>query len=304
MVSYERGTVDTIVTDRQNLAWGGIFGGTLLAIAVQVLLGALGLGIGLSTISATGDGASAQGLGIGGGIWSAIAMIIALAIGGYVAAYFSGQYARWSGVLHGLVVWAAGLAIGLYLLGTAVGGAFGVLGSVASTAGSAVGQVASGAASTVKDMVPQAAEASGITKEQAGQEVDRLVDGVLNRDPAGTTSLSPEQARKEVVSALTAHALGEETTAETKQRVTGIIAAQLGISPDEANKRYDAAVAKIDDAKAKAAAKVEELKVQAKQAADKTAKLAASGSFAAFIAMLIGAIAAAIGGAAGIRRNR
>ncbi|WP_288194445.1 hypothetical protein [uncultured Phyllobacterium sp.] len=108
MVSYDRDTVDTIAVDRQRLAWGGIFGGTLLTIAVQVMFAALGLGIGLSTVSTTGDGASAQGLGIGGGIWSAVAMIIALAIGGYVAAYFSGQYARWSGVLHGLVVWAAG----------------------------------------------------------------------------------------------------------------------------------------------------------------------------------------------------
>ncbi|MGH9917218.1 MAG: hypothetical protein ACRD63_18260, partial [Pyrinomonadaceae bacterium] len=68
MVSYERGTVDTIAVDGQRLAWGGIFGGTLLTIAVQVLFAALGLGIGLSTVSATGDGASAQGLGIGGGI--------------------------------------------------------------------------------------------------------------------------------------------------------------------------------------------------------------------------------------------
>src|SRR5690606_25255759 len=90
-------------TDRagraSNVSWGAIFAGVVTFLAVMVLLSLVTAGIGLT------------GSGVGAGIWSVIAIALALGAGGYVA----GALAVRSGLLHGFLTWATSLVAALVL---------------------------------------------------------------------------------------------------------------------------------------------------------------------------------------------
>src|SRR5688572_27849864 len=87
-----------------KLSWGAIFGGAVAAIGVWILLYALGIAMGLSTINPNNPD-SAQASGIFTGIWSLIAPLIALFVGGVVAGRAAGISTRLDGATHGLVMW-------------------------------------------------------------------------------------------------------------------------------------------------------------------------------------------------------
>jgi hypothetical protein len=140
----------------RRISWGAGLAGAAIVIAVHVPLSLLGFGIGLSTVDpGAGDTPQATSFGIGAGIWWVVSNLIALIIGGYVAARLSGMPLRGDGVIHGLLTWAVTLLITIYFLttsvGSIVGGAFNVVGNTLSTAGQGVAEA-----------VPQVADAAGM----------------------------------------------------------------------------------------------------------------------------------------------
>ena len=125
----------------QRISWSAIFAGVVVAVAVQLLLSMLGVGIGLGLVEPmAGDTPGAGSFGIGAGLWWLISNLLALAAGGYVAAWLAGNTLRFDGMLHGIVTWGITLLLTFYLLGSAVGGiiggAFGLIGGAASGAAS------------------------------------------------------------------------------------------------------------------------------------------------------------------------
>ena len=116
----------------RRISWGAVIAGAVIVLAVHIALSLLGLGIGLSTVDvAAGDTPQASSMGIGAGIWWVVSNLIALFIGGYVAARLSGIPVRGDGIIHGVLTWAVTLLVTLYLLttsiGSVVGGAFNVV---------------------------------------------------------------------------------------------------------------------------------------------------------------------------------
>ena len=109
--------------------------------------------------------------------------------------------------------------------------------------------------------------------------------------------MSPEQARSELVDALRQMVTGsEQEAAQAQERAATIIAQQAGISPEQANQRLDQLQAEIQQRTDQAAA-------QATEAADTAASAASSASIWAFVALVLGACAAAAGGAMGTRNR-
>ena len=160
----------------KRIAWGALFGGVIIAVAVQVLLSLLGAGIGLGTVNVNaGSTPSGGSFGIGAGLWWVISSIIALFIGGYVSAWMAGITTRFDGILHGLVTWGISTLLTIYLLssavGSVVGGGFSALGSVTSAAGS-------GISSAAKPL----AQATGISPDMVQQQAQAYLQ------PAGTTN--------------------------------------------------------------------------------------------------------------------
>ena len=269
-----------------RISWAAIIAGVIMVIAVQLLLSMLGLGVGLGLVSPnTNATPDASSFGIGAGLWWLVSSLVALALGGYVAAWLGGLTTRFDGLLHGLVTWAIATLLTFYLLTSAVGGliggAFSVVGSGLSSAGSGVASVA-----------PKMAEAAGVTPDLLQQQAQAFLQPA-NPDPA---SMTPQDAQKEIVAALPKLAGGGPDAAAAKARIIAITAAQGHISQDEATKRFNDAQSRFTQAK-------DQTVQTAKNTADASAGAASKGSFLAFAVLALGALAAALGGRAAVQRR-
>ncbi len=161
-LTHDYTTRDTFIgTDEHpsrasNVSWGAIFAGVVIFIALVFVFGLVSLGLGLE---------EAGGMAVG--ISSAIALIVALAIAGFVAGVLSIR----AGFLHGLATWATSLVAILLLAGWL--GA-----SVVGALGGAIGTIAQGAMEntqiTTEDLGAAAEEADVDQQDvdQAQQDVE------------------------------------------------------------------------------------------------------------------------------------
>jgi hypothetical protein len=284
--AYAAAGLELISAGRRRISWGAVFAGVIVVLAVELLLSMLGIGIGLSLISpAQGNSPEAGNFGVGAGVWWGVSYLIALFVGGYVAARLAGRLVSWDGALHGILIWAFTLLVTFYLLGTAmgsvVGGAFSVLGNTLSSAGQGI-----------RSAVPEVAQATGMGPERLQQLATSLLTAQpMNADPK---SLNHDQAQQEIAANLPRLALGGDQAQAARSRIVAVMAAQLNISPDEANRRFDQTQAQFQQS-------VQQVAGTARRAADTAATGVSRASFAAFAALVLGAIAAAWGGFFGAR---
>src|SRR3954462_139282 len=90
-----------------EIAWGAVLAGVVVALVTQLLLNMLGLGIGIATLNpGTPDNPSATSLSIGAGIWWTLSGILASLAGGYAAGRLSGRPKEATAAWHGLTAWA------------------------------------------------------------------------------------------------------------------------------------------------------------------------------------------------------
>ena len=274
---------DVRVTPR--MSWSALLVGTVIALAVELMLGLLGAGIGFSAINPQGDGASAGGLGIGALLWWTVSTVIALGAGAYGAAMVANSRRKIDGAMHGLAIWALTLLVTFYLLTSAIGG---LVGGAFRT----VGNVASAAATSASVITPTVAKAAGVDKA----DVDSQLSALLDDTPSDPKAMTAEQSRKAIAGELPAMARGGAEGQEAQNRIAAIVAVQKGISQEEARIRVDKArtdfLAAKDDALATAA-----------EVGSTSADIAAGTAFALFLVMLLGAASAAAGGVAATRRN-
>ena len=284
-------TTTTTVSGGQHIhrriSWAAIIGGVVLVVTAQLLWSLLGAGIGLDTVNANaGTTPTAGSLGISAGVWWIISSVVALAFGGFAAGWMAGIETRWDGVLHGLITWGIATLLTVYLLSSAIGG---IVGGGAS----ALGGLASAAGGGIKDAAQPVVQASGLSPDVLAQQAQAYLKPA-DPDPA---TMTPQDAQKEVATNLVSYAKGGPDAPAAKERVVSVMAAQQHVSHDQAAQQFDAAQAKLQQQKAQA--------VQvAKNAADASAAAASKTSFAAFADLLIGAIAAAVGGSLGLQRRR
>ncbi|MGH6920671.1 MAG: PhnA-like protein [Geminicoccaceae bacterium] len=267
----------------RRISWGAVLAGAAIVAAVHLSLSLLGFGIGMSTVDpAAGDSPQVSSMGIGAGAWWVISNLIALVIGGYVAARLSGMPVRGDGIIHGLLTWAITLLITMYLLTTSVG-------SIVGGAFNVVGDTVSGVGQSVAEAAPEVADAAGLSAEQVQEEAEQL----LRREQPG--GMSAERARSELVDTLRQMVTGsEQEAAQARERAATIIAEQAGISPEQANQRLDQLRAEVQQ-------RTDQAAEQATEAADAAASAASSASIWGFVALVLGACAAALGGAMGTR---
>ncbi|QFG70221.1 hypothetical protein FY030_08075 [Ornithinimicrobium pratense] len=147
-----------IGTDRSrrssNVSWGAIFAGVVTFLALTVLLGIAAAAMGLQGSSGTAAG-----------IWSVIALVVALAAAGYVA----GALAVRAGLLHGFLTWATSMLAVLVLAGWLGSSLLGAVGNVAGTVAETVSQ---GTTVTSED----AQDAAGSVDEQDVDEAQQQAE--------------------------------------------------------------------------------------------------------------------------------
>lgn len=131
-----------------RVGWGAIFAGTVAALAIWMMLNALGMALGLSSIDPQDPG-SLRSSGAFTGIWGIIVSLIALFVGGLVASRGSGGITKGDGVLQGLVMWGLATLIGAWLvvsvISTLLGGVAAVGKTAVETGGAAIAGAARGA---------------------------------------------------------------------------------------------------------------------------------------------------------------
>jgi hypothetical protein len=258
-----------------------VLAGAVIAIAVGAMLNVLGVAIGATLVDTTARATpDAATMGLSAGIWLAVANLIGLAVGGYVAARLAGTADGTDGALHGLAVWALGVLLSAAILGNVVASA---TGTVARGVGDVVGTAAQGAGQTV------AAAADQVNPQALAERFSTALN--TGGDPA---TMSPEQVTAEIAR-LTAQRVtqGEWSQAE-RQRLNALVARSAGVDQAEAARRVDATEAEIRTTLTQA-------EERARAAADAAAAGAATGAFWLFAAMLLGAVAAVIGARMGTR---
>src|SRR5690606_6368974 len=136
-------------------SWGAIIAGAVTVLAVSILLSMLTTSLGLGMVDAQARN-PLEGVGMAVGFSSAVAVLISLAAGGFVA----GRLAGHAGFTHGFLTWAVAMLVAIVLSVMAISGAArttaSAVGSVASAAGSvagAAGNAAGGAASALAGAV-------------------------------------------------------------------------------------------------------------------------------------------------------
>jgi hypothetical protein len=266
--------------DRSAVSWGAILAGAVVASAVTILLFILGSGIGLSSVSPwQNSGASASTVTKGAVVWLIIVQWISALFGGYIAGRLR---TKWTGIhsdeaffrdtAHGLGAWAVATLLTVFVATSALTG---IAGSAARTVGSVAGSA-----------VQATAQAGGAaaSSDAASVYVDRLFRS------AQAPATDNAAARAEVGRILTNSLASGSLSDQDRSYLVQLVAARAGISPEDAQKRVDDAVASM-----KAAAD------KAKEAAEEARKAAAKLSFYTFFSMLVGAFIACTAGALGGR---
>jgi hypothetical protein len=102
-----------IIDRRQpSVRWSAIFAGTAVAVGLWILLQIFGMGAGLAAVDTDRLG-SLRGISIGTTVWSLLAPLIAMFVGGWVAGKLAGTLDDRMGMLHGVIVWALTSVLGV-----------------------------------------------------------------------------------------------------------------------------------------------------------------------------------------------
>ena len=119
------------------LTWGSTLLGGVVALITSLMLNLLGAALGIAA-AAIGQSAGASATaGIAGIVWVAIANLVALGFGAWVAARSTANPDHHGGALQGIAVWAVTSFAVLYLASSAISGVGGAMMKTAGIAASA-----------------------------------------------------------------------------------------------------------------------------------------------------------------------
>jgi hypothetical protein len=121
---HERDAIDVRgerVVFPAGVAWGAVVAGSLVAIAVGLVLAILALGLGLGAVDVvSGEDADAGAITGAVGVWWTVSALLSLFVGGWVAGRIAGGPFAPGGVFLGILVWALVTLASLYILTTGV----------------------------------------------------------------------------------------------------------------------------------------------------------------------------------------
>ena len=256
-----------------RLSWGAVIAGTVIAVMVHLTLSLLGIAIGLAVLGPATDGAPITEVGIGAMIWWVLSMLVALFAGAWVAGRLAGIPRTLDASIHGILTWALATLLTLLLMttaiGTVIGGAFGIIGQ-------AVGAAAPVAGDAVQDLIGQ----QDITVDEIRAEAQEL------------------QARvddERLMAFFDSLVVGEPVTPAERDAAVDALAQETELSPQEAEQTVDRWIRTSEDVHQQLAA----AERRARQVAEDVAEGVALASFWAFVAFVLGAIVAAVGGRLG-----
>lgn len=265
-------------TSTSGVAWPAIIGGAVTSVALAMLLFTLGSGLGLAFVSPwTSSGATVTTVTAMTGIWLIVMHWVASGVGGYLTGRLR---TKWPG-LHTHEVFFRDTANGFLSWAVAsVGGAVIVV-TTAAYLVSGTAAIATGVAGSATRGISQSASPA------VGPNI-YLLDRLFRTDRPGAAGADAD-AKAQTGRILLNSLATDDVPAADKTYMAQLVSTRTGVTPDEAAKRVEQAIADV---------KMAEVKV--KQAADAARKAGATLTIFTGLAMLIGAFiacaAAALGG--------
>ena len=280
--------------------WPAIIAGIVLASAISILLLTFGSAIGLSFVNFdAADDVNPIWIGIAAATWLLWVEISSFMCGGYL----TGRLRRRrhdateheSDVrdgAHGLLVWGGGLIVGALLAVGGIGATAGAIGGAASAitqaAGNAAGDIGN-ATNYFADMLlrpaapaAESGAATPATPPAAGTPTPPAdVGASTSAAPALTLPADTAAARDEIGRILVQSAATGSVSDDDKAYLGQLVAANTGLSQDEATARVDQVLTAVDNAKAQAA-----------DVAEKTRRTTVLAAFLTAAALLVSAVGA------------
>jgi hypothetical protein len=227
----------TAVDDKSYVDWSAIIAGVLLASAISVVFISFGSAIGLNFLDFDGEGASPIWVGIAAASWFLWVQISSFMAGGYLTGRMRRRHFDASehesdvrDGAHGLLVWAGAAVLGTVIALGTIGAATNAVGNVAATATQA------------------ASNAADISIDPNAYFVDTLF-----RANQPVAAADATQARGEAGRIFAQAALGDGTIApDDKTYLANVVAANTGLTPEEASARVDQVAASVEAARQKA----------------------------------------------------
>lgn len=261
--------------DISAVSWGAILAGAVAALALTLVLLALGAGVGFAVVSPwPSAGVSATTFSIGAGLYLIVVAMLASSVGGFVAGRLR---TRWTGAAadevyfrdtaHGLAAWAVATIVGV--------------GALAGAASDIVSSASSGIARSADTATMQATSA-----------FDGQLDKLLRPDFSAAPRSEPRPAAEVAelrgeLSRLLFGALGrgDDLAAAERTYAVQLIAARIGLSPSEVERRLTVAVG------------------DAKSAAERARRMARNFALWLTASLLIGAFSASLAATEGGSRR-
>jgi hypothetical protein len=262
---------NSAATDRDQSSyvdWPAIIAGIVLASAISLVLISFGSAVGLNFLDfGYGDGPNPIFVGIAAATWFLWVQISSFMAGGYLTGRLRRRYhdatedeSDLRDGAHGLLVWAGAAILGTVIAVGGIGAAANAVGSAAATATVAASNTAEGAADAVD---PNA----------------YFIDTMFR---SGQPVADSEAARGEAGRIFAQAALGDGTVAEEDRTyLASVVAANTGLSPEEAQARVDQTIANVEAARQEA--------IEAARIARNTAII---GAFLLAASLLVSAIGA------------
>lgn len=313
---YDADSHHPVVSSFKRISWGSVFAGVVIALSIQFALSLLGLGIGMGAIDPYSTN-PAEGLGIGTAIWFGITTLISLFAGGWVAARLAGIPTRADGVLHGVLTWSLFILITFYLLTTAVGqiisGVTGAIGKTLSLAGQGIQAIAP----EIGNQVQQELNQRDITLNSIRQEAEAWLKATENpelqpenirqearesgqevREGVSAAASQPQQAGQSLDQIInTLFAKGGDIVEEVdREAAITALMNRTGRSRAEAQKTVDGWIQTYQQAKTEVSQAGQEVEAAARRTAEDVSSAVSKAAIYAFFGLLLGVIAAAVGG--------
>ncbi len=302
----------TLPKDGSYIDWPAIVAGSVVAVAIAMLLATFGAALGLSSITLDGSDESPTFELILTALWLVLTLTAAYLAGGYIAGRMrrrleigrDDEVTTRDGI-NGLVVWGLGTILSAVLLTNVISFAANTAGAVVSGAGEAVGTVAQTVGDVAGSAAAGLATVAGAAIPDAAVEdpTEYLSNQLLRPTEVDPTGLDPEQLAQQATSIVANVFRTGEVSDEDRAYLASAVAASTELSQQQAGARVDQVIADVQLARDEAAAAVEaaeaeaqELADQAEAAAIEAARVARNaGILTAFVfaaAALISAVAA------------
>ena len=279
-----------------KLCWGAILAGAVAALALQIVLMMLGAGLGFAMYNPITSDSPIAGLSAGAAVIQGITAVVSLWFGGWIAGRFLGRAGQRVGCLHGLMVWCLATVLTIGLVSTGAGWALGDLSKIVGGGLSMAGK-------------PVAAAATGLTA-MAKESMDRndgmlssFLDESMGNNAANTNSTTAIRSKREIGFAI-AHlfTMGETNQtmmASNQEMLVTALVNDGGMSQADASKMVDDWKASYQKLKADLDAAKEAAEMRARELAEKTAESLSVLSLCYFVAFVLGAVVAIMGGKSG-----